>query len=106
MQSVPYWVDDESVRSAMIASSEEPVPNLNKAEMQTAKPRLGLDKHEAATHPLLGDAPRLRLIRESPMPGALQWLLDVHVGNQYMAMSALQTSTSPVSWGARHLFCL
>lgn len=64
VQSVPYWVDDESVRSSMIASSPAPPPLLNRAEAATHKARVGLDELRPKTHPLLGAEPRLQLIQE------------------------------------------
>jgi hypothetical protein len=63
----------------MIASSAEQVPILNKAEMQNKKPRLGLEEPRPSTHPLLGDAPRLQLIQERPMPRVLRFLVTFQV---------------------------
>ena len=66
MQSVPYWVDDASVRSSMVASAPLSPPILNHAEMESRKPRenFGMRGHAPATHPLLGDQPTLQLIQE------------------------------------------
>ena len=69
---MPYWVDDESVRSSMIASSPAPPPLLNRAEAATHKARVGLGELRPKTHPLLGAEPRLQLIQEgAPMRALL-----------------------------------
>jgi hypothetical protein len=65
VQSVPYWVDDDSVRQSMIASAAMPPPILNQAEIEMPKPRTGDAGARAARHPLLGAAPTLQLIQEN-----------------------------------------
>ena len=71
MQSVPYWVDDESVRSSMVASAPLSPPILNNAEIENRKPRetFGLGGRAPVTHPLLGDQPTLQLIQEGRRSG-------------------------------------
>ena len=69
---MPYWFDDESVRPSIIASAPLPPPLLNRAEIETRKPRFGGEalQQREAQHPLLGSAPTLRLIQETSERGA------------------------------------
>lgn len=73
VRAVPYWVDDESVRPSMVASAAIPEgpassqPLLGEAE-PSSKPRVHKPSKKAAqdpddlSHPLLGDAPTLKLM--------------------------------------------
>lgn len=78
MQSVPYWIDDESVRDSVLASSPAPMATLNQAALERGKPRADLDGHVGvapgpaapSTHPLLGDRPTLQLIQDRRSSGA------------------------------------
>ena len=51
VQSVPYWVDDESVRPSMLMSAPRAVTTPGRADLQ---------------HPLLGDTPRIQIINNQP----------------------------------------
>ena len=71
VQAVPYWIDDESIRESIAASSSSSVPiqptarDAKVREMQDRKPRRRgevVDGDEG-NHPLLGDAPTLALMR-------------------------------------------
>lgn len=74
VQAVPYWIDDESIRESITASSANNVPveptarDAHALEMQDRKPRRrgkisengSVDRNQ---HPLLGNAPSLALMR-------------------------------------------
>ncbi|GFH26352.1 vacuolar transporter chaperone 4, partial [Haematococcus lacustris] len=71
VRAVPYWVDDESVRSSMLASAPPPapvlaasasMPRVNKPR-KTAKPSNGSHLDELS-HPLLGEQPTLKLMKD------------------------------------------
>jgi SPX domain protein involved in polyphosphate accumulation/uncharacterized membrane protein YidH (DUF202 family) len=70
VQAVPYWIDDESVRDSIAASApaaattiEPTARDANVDEMQERKPRRRGVTVNDGTHPLLGNAPTLALMR-------------------------------------------
>ncbi|PSC73528.1 ABC transporter C family member 2 isoform A [Micractinium conductrix] len=73
VQAVPYWIDDESIRASILASAADPRPMSANARdavaisLQDNKPRRRLAAEPR--HPLLGNAPSLRLMRANTMGG-------------------------------------
>lgn len=67
VRAVPYWVDDESVRSSMLASAATP-PEGSVVEEAGPSARRVVEKprkrslQSELTHPLLGEQPTLRLM--------------------------------------------
>lgn len=68
VQAVPYWVDDESLRSSILASAPEPKQMSATAKdavaisLRDSKPRRRSSNDEEPRHPLLGIAPTLALM--------------------------------------------
>ena len=91
---MPYWIDDESVRDSVLASSPAPMATLNQAALESGKPRADLEGRTGvapglgapSTHPLLGDRATLQLIQDRRESGA-----------QLMARGAIGAVTSVVS---------
>jgi SPX domain protein involved in polyphosphate accumulation/uncharacterized membrane protein YidH (DUF202 family) len=74
VQAVPYWIDDASIRASILASAPEPKQMSANARdalavsFQENKPRRR-QMVATPTHPLLGDAPTLQLMRTNTMGG-------------------------------------